>query len=87
VPDSFAIFIRPPTEEELLRRLRDRKRESDEQINKRFNAAKQEMDLADKCGVYDVFLVNDTIDHSIRLAVDVVAAERKLRRERRALPS
>lgn len=84
VAEAFAIFIKPPSEDELLRRLRDRKREGADQIEKRFNAAKQEMHLAETCGVYDVFLVNDTIDHSIRLAVEVVQGERRLRRERGA---
>ncbi|MFO0830336.1 MAG: guanylate kinase [Phycisphaerales bacterium] len=84
VAEAFAIFIKPPSEDELLRRLRDRKREGADQIEKRFNAAKQEMHLAEMCGVYDVFLVNDTIDHSIRLAVEVVQGERRLRRERGA---
>ncbi len=83
VPDAFAVFIKPPSEEELFRRLRERKREGGDQIEKRFNAAKHEMHLAETCGVYDVFLVNDTIDHSIRLAVEVVQGERRLRRERR----
>lgn len=82
VKDAFAIFIKPPSEEELLRRLRERKREGQDQIDKRFQAAKQEVHLAETCGVYDVFLVNDTIDHSIRLAVELVQSERRLRRER-----
>lgn len=82
VPDAFAVFIKPPSEQELLRRLRERKREGSDQIEKRFQAATQEMHLAETCGVYDVFLVNDTIDHSIKLAVEVVQAERRLRRER-----
>jgi guanylate kinase len=83
IPDALAIFIMPPTEEELLRRLRDRKREGEDQIQKRFAQAKAEMAAARTSGVYNVFLVNDTIDASIRRASDLVAAERaRIRQER-----
>ena len=79
VPDAFAIFILPPTEEELLRRLRDRKRESTEQITKRFNAAKAEIESAKASGVYNVFIVNDAIDAAIKRACDLVQGERTRR--------
>ncbi len=82
VPGAFSIFIVPPTEEELLRRLRDRKRENDDQIQKRFAQAKAEMESARASGVYNLFLVNDTVDDSIRRAVDMVTAERARRRSR-----
>jgi guanylate kinase len=80
VPDAFAIFVLPPSEEVLLQRLRDRKREDEAQIQKRFAAAKAEIDAARNSGVYDVFIVNDKIDAATQRAIDLVAAERTRRR-------
>ncbi len=79
VPDAFALFILPPTEEELHRRLRDRKRESDEQIKRRFDAAKAEIESAKASGVYNVFIVNDNLEAAIKRACDLVAGERARR--------
>jgi guanylate kinase len=76
MPQAFSIYILPPNDEELLRRLRDRKREDESKIQQRFNAAKQEIALAKTCGVYDLFLTNDNLDNTIRAAVERVSAER-----------
>jgi len=84
VPDAFAIFILPPSEEELLARLQSRKRESESLIAARFAAAKSEITAARTSGVYDVFLVNAELDEAITHAVDLVLSERRRRREKRA---
>jgi guanylate kinase len=83
IPESFALFVLPPTERDLLERLRDRKREGEEQIARRFAAAKSEIDAARASGVYDVFLVNASLDEAIRRAVEVVTGERDRRRHAR----
>lgn len=84
MPEAFGIFIEPPSEEVLLQRLKDRKREDDSLIMKRFAKAKDEMSQAHKSGVYSVFLVNDDLERTIKRAVDLVKAERARRRiERR----
>lgn len=44
-PDALSIFIIPPTYEELGSRIRSRKSESEEVIQKRLEKAKTEMDL------------------------------------------
>jgi len=80
VPDAFAVFVLPPSEEDLLCRLRDRKREDEALIQRRFAAARREISTAQECGVYNVFLVNGTIEESIKEAVDRVVAERARRR-------
>ena len=80
VPEAFALFVRPPSESELLRRLSERKRESAELIEKRFRAAKDEVALAESCGVYDVFIVNDSVERSIKEAVATVQLRRAQRR-------
>ncbi|HYF16154.1 MAG TPA: guanylate kinase [Phycisphaerales bacterium] len=81
-PEAFAIFILPPDEATLLSRLRDRKRDGDDMIRKRFEAAKSEIETARSCGVYNVFLVNDTLETTIERALDIVRAERARRNRR-----
>ncbi len=76
MPDAFAIFILPPSEEELLQRLRTRKRESEEIIERRFNLARAEMNEARACGAYDAFVVNDDLDTAIAEAIRIVKERR-----------
>jgi len=76
VPDAFGLFILPPSEDELLRRLKSRKRESDELIAKRFAEAKREIAEAKACDAYDKFLVNENIDEAIAEAIMIVKAAR-----------
>jgi len=83
LPEAFGVFVLPPSEEELLGRLRARKREDEAGIQKRFNAARTEMNGARDCGVYNVFLVNGTIEESIAQAVGAVNGERERRRAHR----
>lgn len=82
MPEAFAIFVLPPTEAELLSRLRERKRESEEQIQKRYAAATREIAQARESRVYDVFLVNANLDDAIHKAVAKVKEERARRRGR-----
>jgi guanylate kinase len=79
IPEAYAVFILPPSEEVLLQRLRDRKRESEEQIAKRFAAAKEEIGDARASGIYDKFLVNANLEACLREAVEAVRARRKQR--------
>ncbi len=65
MPQTFMVFIMPPSEDALLQRLRDRKRESEKIIQRRFSEAKQEMNLAKTSGVYDTFITNDDLDTAI----------------------
>src|SRR3954465_5305016 len=46
MPEAFSIFVLPPGEEALLQRLRDRKREDGSAIQRRYDAAKQEIATA-----------------------------------------
>lgn len=85
MPRAFALFIMPPSEEVLLNRLRARKRESEEQIQKRFAEARREMTQAreavvDGKPVYDRFIVNDKLEMAIPDAVSAVLGEREKRR-------
>jgi guanylate kinase len=76
MPEAFAIFILPPSEDVLLGRLRARKRESEEIIQRRFAEARREIATARSSGVYDRFVVNERLEVALAEAVDAVKAER-----------
>lgn len=82
MPEAFCIYILPPSDSELLRRLQDRKREDAARIRQRFEAAKVEIAAAKSSKVYDVFLVNDNLEHTITAAVERVTEERASRARR-----
>ena len=63
--DSYAIFIKPPSEDALIDRLRGRQREDEETIQKRFSLAKKEIAFAQSTDVYDAFVVNDDFDRAV----------------------
>ena len=72
MPEAFAIFILPPSEDELLRRLRNRQRESEQVIQERFAKAKHEIERARTSNAYEVFLVNDQLEQAMAEAVRLV---------------
>ncbi len=79
IPDAFALFILPPDEQTLLERLRSRRREDEEAIQRRFAQARREIAAARASGVYDHFIVNTDLERSISEAVALVTAERARR--------
>ncbi|MEZ6235472.1 MAG: guanylate kinase [Phycisphaerales bacterium] len=80
VPDAFAVFILPPSEEALLERLRARKREGEEAIQKRFAEARREIEQARSSGVYDAYVVNRDVHEAIEEAVGLIEQRRGARR-------
>ena len=82
-PDMLGVFIMPPSEETLLQRLRDRKREDESVIQRRFAEARREIAIAQECGVYDSFIVNDDLERSIEEALRCVIEARRHGRARR----
>ncbi len=77
IPDVFALFILPPSEDVLLQRLRDRKRESEEIIQRRFSQATAEIAAARASGVYDHFIINERLDDAIAKAITLVRERRE----------
>jgi guanylate kinase len=73
-PDAVLVFILPPSMEELERRLRDRKTDSDETIRRRMLAARAEMERGSAS--YDFIIVNDDFERAYSDLRSVVAAER-----------
>lgn len=82
MPSAFSMLILPPDEATLLRRLRDRKRDDEAAIHRRFAAAKQEIAAGQASGIYDAEIVNDDLESAIARAIDIVTAERAKRNRR-----
>jgi len=72
LPEAYAIFVLPPSEEQLLQRLRARQREDEATIQRRFAKAKSEIAQARAGDVYDAFIVNDDLRTAIDEAVALV---------------
>lgn len=56
------VSIQPPSMDILEKRLRDRKTESEESLQKRLNAAHVDMEFSKEEGLFDVVIVNDTLE-------------------------
>jgi len=74
LPESVAIFILPPSRQELERRLRSRGTDSDEEIARRLAKAQSEIAATEK--LYDFCLVNDDVERAGREAQAIVTALR-----------
>jgi guanylate kinase len=84
LPGAFAMFVLPPDEATLLERLRNRKREAEDGIQRRFAEARREISQATTSGVYDAFVTNRDLECAIEEAVRLVKGELAKRRGRRA---
>ncbi len=59
-PDnSYLIYIDPPSFEELIKRLKNRKTENEEDLQKRIDRAKMELSYKDK---FDYIFINDDLN-------------------------
>ncbi|MCK4626712.1 MAG: guanylate kinase [Phycisphaerae bacterium] len=72
LPEATFIFIGPPDEDELKRRLTDRGTESQRDIERRYARAAEEMCVATGSGIYNHMIVNDDLDRATRQVVDLV---------------
>ncbi len=82
LPESVAIFILPPSREELERRLRNRGQDSGEEIARRLAQARDEIAAFRK--YYDFCVVNDDVGRAGREAQAIVTALRCTTARRRA---
>jgi guanylate kinase len=81
LPESVAIFILPPSREELERRLRSRGQNSDEDIARRLAKARDE--IAEFGKYYDFCVVNEDVDRAGREVQAIVTALRCTKERRR----
>jgi guanylate kinase len=76
MPDSVRVFLLPPSDEELRRRLAGRRTDTPEQQQKRLAAARQEIERARQWSCYRYFLVNETVERTVQDVIRIVEAER-----------
>jgi guanylate kinase len=75
-PDALLVFILPPDEPTLLRRLQDRARDSTDEIARRFRAAKREIHMAKGSGAFTEWVVNDQVDVAVKKLCDIIRRKR-----------
>lgn len=68
-PEAVLIFLEPPDFEELVRRLKNRKTESEQELNKRIERAKMELSHKDK---FDYFVVNNKLNIAIEKLKSII---------------
>lgn len=68
-PEAILVFIKAPSLEELKSRLRNRKSESDEAIQRRLKRINFEYSQADK---FDYIVVNDNLNHTVSAIEDII---------------
>src|SRR5262245_15122201 len=73
IKDAISVFIMPPSFAELERRLRSRRQESDEAIQRRLEIARSEISV---CRNYDYIVVNDVLHDSVQALEAIVRAGR-----------
>lgn len=71
LPDSVLVFIVPPSMDELVRRLKSRGSETDEQVAVRMRTAEREMELV---GTYDHVVINDDVSRATRELIGIIAS-------------
>jgi len=73
-PEAALVFVLPPSVEELERRLRGRKTDSEDTIQKRLLGARSEMERG--VSSYDYVIINDDLERAYTELRSVLAAER-----------
>lgn len=77
-PEAVLTFIVPPSLEILEERLRGRNTETEEQIQKRLNTAKGELEKVEK---YDYVIENDTVEKAVSDLFCILKSE-KLKKDK-----
>ncbi|XP_039513184.1 guanylate kinase-like isoform X2 [Pimephales promelas] len=69
------VSIQAPSMDILEKRLRDRKTESEESLQKRLHAAKVDVEISKEPGLFDVIIVNDDLDTAYGKLKDALLKE------------
>ena len=72
VPDHVSVFLAVPSMDELERRLRGRGTETEDSVQNRLAAAKQELALADH---YQYLVLNDDVEAAVERLNTIIEAE------------
>lgn len=73
-PQGVFVFVVPPDLNELARRLRERKTDTEEEINKRLGLAEEEMEYAKE---YDYIVVNDDLTKAVNDLKAIIEKEKR----------
>jgi guanylate kinase len=73
LPDAVAIFILPPSRRDLERRIRARGQDSEEEISRRLERARQELEQYKE---YDCVVINDDLERAGREVQAIARAAR-----------
>ena len=69
VRDAVLVFLQPPSEDELARRLRARGTEAGPELELRLREARREMDEADR---FDHVVVNDRVEEAVTKLLAII---------------
>jgi len=72
-PEGIFIFVLPPSMNTLMERLRDRKSDTPEEIDRRFRVARMEIQ---NYSDYDYIIINDEIKKAVRELESIILSER-----------
>ena len=75
--DPLYVFIRPPSIDDLERRLKGRKTETEESLQKRLRVAKSDLEYVSCSNVFDIVIVNDEVDKATQKLKDFILEEIK----------
>ena len=75
-PNALMIFVLPPDAATLKQRLSDRGREGPEEIEKRFRAAKREVQMAKGSRAFDHMVINDTVERAVEEIIKTIKHKR-----------
>jgi guanylate kinase len=75
-PNALLVFVLPPDALTLLQRLTDRGRDCAEEIQKRFRAAKREVQMAKGSRAFDHMVINDTVDRAVEEIIKTIKHKR-----------
>lgn len=69
------VSIQPPSMAVLEKRLRDRKTESEESLQRRLHAAMVDMEFSKEPGIFDVLIINDNLEEAYGLLKNALLEE------------
>uniref|UniRef100_T1JCB9 guanylate kinase n=1 Tax=Strigamia maritima TaxID=126957 RepID=T1JCB9_STRMM len=77
------VFIKPPSEQTLEDRLRARKTETEESLQRRLSAAKQELDYGEAPGNFDIVIVNDAVEKAYEQLRNFILEDIRVMKEKK----
>lgn len=77
-PDAIMVFLHPPSEQELVRRIRDRARDDESAIERRINNARAEIAQAEDAGIYRYRVVNDELTRAVDELEEICKQEKNV---------